>query len=65
MAREHIIINYHPAGSRRLAPIEKMGVLDEGLKMHGVKNPRVVDASVFEVISRGTILTNGYAMAES
>jgi hypothetical protein len=33
--------------------------------VHVVKDPRVVDASVFRVVQRGTIITSVYATAGS
>jgi hypothetical protein len=41
-----MVSNYHPAGSCMMALSEKVRVVDEKLRVHGVKNPRVVDASV-------------------
>lgn len=63
-ARENMISNYHPAGSCMMAPREKGGVVDERLRVHGVKGLRVVDASVFPVVPRGNIITSVYATAE-
>lgn len=40
------------------------GVVDEELKVYGVKGLRVVDASVLPIIPRGNILTTVYAVAE-
>ncbi|KAE9375246.1 GMC oxidoreductase [Stipitochalara longipes BDJ] len=64
LTREQMISNYHPTGSCMMAPREKGGVVDERLRVHGVKGLRVVDASIFPVVPRGNIITNVYATAE-
>jgi choline dehydrogenase-like flavoprotein len=47
-----------------MAPREKGGVVDERLRVHGVKNLRVVDASIFPLVPRGNVITSVYAVAE-
>ncbi len=64
LAREQMISNYHPVDSYIMASSEKGRVVDEKLKVHGVKNPGVVDASVL-VMPRATIITGVYPTAES
>ena len=59
-----MVSNYHLAGSCMMAPRGKGGVVDERLRVHGVKGLRVVDASVFPIMPRGNINTSVYAMAE-
>ena len=39
-------------------------VVNESLRVHGVKNLRVVDASVFPLIPRGNVITSVYAVTE-
>lgn len=56
--------NYHPCGTCAMMSRELGGVVDQELKVHGVKNLRVCDASVFPIIPRGNILTTVYAVAE-
>ncbi|KAI1652582.1 putative GMC oxidoreductase [Daldinia decipiens] len=46
---------FHPSGTCAMMPRELGGVVDESLKVHGVKNLRVVDAS---------IMLSVYAIAE-
>lgn len=46
---------YHPIGTCAMGPQEKGGVVDEKLKVHGTKNLRVVDASVFPLQIRGNL----------
>ncbi|CAH0546705.1 unnamed protein product [Brassicogethes aeneus] len=38
---------YHPVGSNPMGPNPKTSVVDHELKVHGIKNLRVADASVF------------------
>ena len=42
----------------------KRGVVDGGLKVHGLKNVRVIDASVFPVIPDCRIQNAVYMVAE-
>ncbi|KAK1966040.1 GMC oxidoreductase [Colletotrichum sublineola] len=55
---------YHPCGTCAISPKEKGGVVDEKFKVYGVKNLRVVDASVFPLIPRANIQSLVYAVAE-
>jgi choline dehydrogenase-like flavoprotein len=64
-ARKQMISNYHPAGSCMVAPIEKRGVVNERLRVHGVKDPKVVNAIVFQVIPGRTIIMSVYSTTES
>ncbi|KAF8855124.1 alcohol oxidase [Acephala macrosclerotiorum] len=64
ICRDHMISNYHPAGSCMMGKKEMGGVVDERLRVHGVKNLRVVDAGIFPLMPRGNIITSVYATAE-
>ena len=44
---------YHPTSSARMAPLADGGVLDPFLRVHGVPNLRVADASAFPYITSG------------
>ena len=44
---------YHPTSTARMAPLERGGVVDAKLRVHGVDNLRVVDASIFPNIMSG------------
>lgn len=55
---------FHPCGTCRLSKDIDMGVVDERLKVHGVKGLRVIDASVFPVIPDCRIQNAVYMVAE-
>ena len=56
--------NYHPSGTCAMMPLDLGGVVDERLKVHGTKNLRVIDASIFPIEPRGNIQSTVYAVAE-
>ncbi|TBU48594.1 GMC oxidoreductase [Dichomitus squalens] len=55
---------YHPACTARMAPREEGGVVDPFLRVHGIPNLRVVDASVFPTIVSGHTAAPTLAVAE-
>lgn len=60
---------YHPMGTCAMLPRSEGqgqggGVVDERFRVHGTKNLRVVDASVFPSQVRGNLQTLVYAVAE-
>ena len=44
---------YHPCSTARMAPLKEGGVVNPYLRVHGIPNLRVVDASVFPTIVAG------------
>lgn len=49
--RETVTTGYHPAGTCRMGPARDRGnVVGPDLKVHGVSNLRVADASVFSAM---------------
>ena len=54
----------HPMSTCSMLPKEEGGVVDERLKVYGVGNLRVVDASVFPMSIRSNPVTTVYAVAE-
>ncbi|RYP61828.1 hypothetical protein DL770_009697 [Monosporascus sp. CRB-9-2] len=55
---------WHPAGTCAMMPKELGGVVDSQLKVYGVKNLRVVDASVVPLIQAAHMQATVYAIAE-
>lgn len=55
---------YHPAGTCAMMPREMGGVVDEKLRVYGVKNLRVVDASIMPTLPSGNTCQTVYAVAE-
>ena len=52
---------FHPVSTCRMAPDVRSGVVDARLRVHGVRNLRVIDASVFPGVITGN--TNAAAIA--
>ncbi len=44
---------YHPVSTCRMGPDPKVDVVDANLRVHGVDNLRVVDASIFPAVTSG------------
>ncbi|OAA57509.1 glucose-methanol-choline (gmc) oxidoreductase [Niveomyces insectorum RCEF 264] len=55
---------FHPCGTARLSKNIGQGVVDPALRVHGVKNLRVIDASVMPVIPDCRIQNSVYMVAE-
>ena len=55
---------YHPAGTCAMLPKEDGGVVDSTLKVYGVSNLRVVDASIMPILISAHIQTAVYGIAE-
>ena len=55
---------FHPCGTNRLSKDIKQGVVDPGLRVHGVKNLRVIDASVFPLMPDCRVQNVVYMVAE-
>lgn len=55
---------FHPVGTARLSKNIDQGVVDPALKVHGVTNLRVIDASVIPLIPDCRIQNSVYAVAE-
>lgn len=55
---------FHPVGTCAMMPRELGGVVDEELKVYGVKGLRVVDASTMATLVGGNTCQTVYAVAE-
>ncbi|KAJ5454681.1 uncharacterized protein N7458_005637 [Penicillium daleae] len=56
--------SFHPCGTARLSKDIQQGVVDAGLKVHGIRNLRVIDASVIPEIPDCRIQNSVYMIAE-
>lgn len=63
-ARTSSISMWHPAGTCAMLPLDKKGVVDSALRLHGVHGVRVVDASVMPLISNANLQAVVYGIAE-
>jgi len=57
--RKRIETIYHPTSTCRMAPLEEGGVVDARLKIYGLANVRVADASIFPNIIAGHTVSEG------
>ncbi|OGM45086.1 glucose-methanol-choline (gmc) oxidoreductase [Aspergillus bombycis] len=65
LVREAMVIpTSHACGTTAMLPREKGGVVAPDLKVYGVSNVRVVDASVFPVIPQANPISTVYTVAE-
>jgi choline dehydrogenase-like flavoprotein len=64
IVKERLLSTFHPTGTCAMMPKELNGVVDSRLKVHGTKNLRVVDASIFPMETLGNIQATVYAVAE-
>lgn len=64
--RERVETLYHPTSTCRMAKLEDEGVVDPSLKVYGLENVRVADASIFprivagHTVSQQCILREGF-----
>ncbi|KUM55486.1 hypothetical protein ACN42_g11780 [Penicillium freii] len=56
--------SFHPCGTARLSKNIQQGVVDPNLKVHGIKNLRMIDASVIPVIPDCRIQNSVYMVGE-
>ncbi|KAJ4865067.1 GMC oxidoreductase domain-containing protein [Trichoderma breve] len=64
VVRQSQVSCFHPSCSLSMKPRERGGVVDNRLRVYGTKGLRVVDASVFPLVTAGNIQTMVYAVAE-
>jgi choline dehydrogenase-like flavoprotein len=63
-AKEKSATQWHACGTCAMMPKELGGVVNDRLVVHGTKNLRVVDASIFPILPKGPITSSVYAVAE-
>jgi choline dehydrogenase-like flavoprotein len=51
--RRRLMLIYHPVGTARMSDTATDAVVDSQLRVHGIENLRVVDASIMPVIPGG------------
>jgi len=56
--------NFHPIATAAKKPKEKGGVVDEELRVHGIKNLRVVDGSIMPLLPGANTQQTVYMLAE-
>ncbi|KAJ9211462.1 CAZyme family AA3 [Paecilomyces variotii] len=64
VVKDRLFTCFHPAGTCAMLPKELGGVVNDRLVVHGTKNLRVVDASVFPLEPTGNIQATVFAVAE-
>lgn len=62
--KQTTLSSWHPTSTCAMLPLDKGGVVNERLVVHGTRNLRVVDASVFPITTRGNPMATVYAVAE-
>ncbi|MEO9273776.1 GMC oxidoreductase [Marinomonas sp. 5E14-1] len=62
--RENAGSIYHLCGSCAMGPSAKDSVVDSQLKVHGIRNLRVIDASIFPNITSGNVNAPTMMVAE-
>ena len=61
---ERLQTGFHPCGTNRLSKDINQGVVNDHLQVHGIKNLRVIDASIFPVIPDCRIQNVVYMVGE-
>jgi len=64
VVRQRLFTTFHPSSTCSMMPQNLGGVVDDKMRVYGVQNLRVVDASIFPMMTQGNIQASVYAVAE-
>lgn len=64
VVKARLFTTFHPCSTCSMMPRELGGVVDDKMRVYGVRGLRVVDASIFPLITQGNIQATVYAVAE-
>lgn len=62
--RTSVGTTWHPLGTCKMAPVEKMGVVDGNLNVHGVKGLKVADLSIAPKNVAGNTMSTALMVGE-
>ncbi|KAF4611787.1 hypothetical protein D9613_004003 [Agrocybe pediades] len=62
--KQHPFSAYHTVGTCSMLPLEKQGVVDHNLKVHGTENLRVVDVSIIPLHIAAHTQATAYSIGE-
>lgn len=62
--RNNIFTEYHPSSSCAMLPLDQGGVVDANLRVYGLSNVRVADASVPPIAFSAHLMASTYGLAE-
>jgi choline dehydrogenase len=60
----NVFTNYHPASTCAMLPLDQGGVVDGNLRVYGLSNVRVADASVPPFVFSAHLMSSTYGLAE-
>ena len=62
--RGQVFTEYHPSSTCAMLPLAQGGVVDGNLRVHGIANVRVADASVPPILFSSHLMSSTYGIAE-
>ena len=62
--RGNVFTNYHPSSTCAMLPLDQGGVVDGNLRVYGLANVRVADASVPPFVFSAHLMASTYGLAE-
>ena len=64
VVKARLFTTFHPTSTCSMMPKDLGGVVDDQMRVYGVQGLRVVDASIFPMMTQGNIQATVYAVAE-